>query len=69
MVPRGDAGPQCVVITTLVSVSQRHPGNIRSHPGIRNPSIHLQLQQRGDDDGGPLFDAAPHNVKTPTWGS
>ena len=32
--------------------SQRHPRRIRFHPRIRNPSIHLQLQQTGHENGG-----------------
>ena len=31
------------------SQSLRHPGRIKSHPRITNPSIHLQLQQTGDE--------------------
>ena len=30
-----------------------HPGRISSHPQIRNPSIYLQRQQPGDENGDP----------------
>ena len=35
------------------SMSQRHPVRTRSHPRIRNPSTYPQLQQIGDENGGP----------------
>ena len=57
MIPRDDTAPHGVEIpitSWLVgwdSWSQRHPGRIGSHLRIRSPSMHLQLQQSGDEIG------------------
>ena len=50
-------------------MSQWHPGKIeddRSHPRMRKPSMHLQLQHTGDEAVAPGVDTAPHGVETPT---
>ena len=44
------------------------PGKERSHPQIRNSSIHVQLQQTGDKKMIARVYTAPHGVETPTWG-
>ena len=44
-----------------------HPGTIIFHPRIRNPSIHVQLQQPGDKKKQiPRVDNASRGVETPT---
>ena len=48
------------------SRSQRHRGKIKSHPQIRNPSIHLQLQQTWYKNMISRVDTAPSGVETPT---
>ena len=53
LVPRVDTAPHDVETPTWGSQSQRHPGKMRFHPRIRNPSIHLQPRQTGDDNVGP----------------
>ena len=52
MVPRVDTTPHRVETPTWDSQSQDHPGIIRSYPLLKS-SIHLQLQQTGDESGGP----------------
>ena len=54
-----------------------HPGRIRSHPRMINPSILLQLQQTGDENGNPAGRYRPTRCGNPNptswlligWGS
>ena len=50
MVPRVETATHGVKTPTLGSQSQRHPGRISSRPRVRNPSIHIQLQQPEDEN-------------------
>ena len=43
-----------------------HTGRIGPRPRFSNPSIHLQLRQRGDETVIPRVEIAPHGVETPT---
>ena len=47
LVPNGDYSSH------TASISSRETGRIGSHPRIKNPSIHRQLQQNGDQNGAP----------------
>ena len=57
--------------------AQRHPGGIWSHPRVGNPSIHLKLQQTGDENGDPPGRYRPARCGNPNpagrsligWGS
>ena len=42
-----------------------HPGRIRSHPRIRNPSIPLQLHQPGNENDDPPGSIPPRRVWKP----
>ena len=44
---------------------QRHPETITSHPQIRNPRMTLQLQQTGDENGGPPGSIPPRTLWKP----
>ena len=46
-------------------MSQYHPGRIRSHARILNVSIHLQLQQTGDENGGTPDRHLPSRCENP----
>ena len=69
VVSRADVALHGVENPTWGSWTQRRPGRIGFHPPIRNPSMHVQLQQTGDDNGGPPGRCRPARVETPTWGS
>ena len=43
----------CLLNPNLGFQSHHHPGRITCHPRIRNPSIHLQPQQTGDENSDP----------------
>ena len=43
-----------------------HTGRTGPHPRFSNPSIHLQLRQRGNENSDPPVETAPHSVETPT---
>ena len=53
VVRRVDTAPYGLEIPTWGSWSQSHPGRIRCRSRIINPSINLQLQETGDENGGP----------------
>ena len=67
--PPGRCRPARVETPTWGSRSQCRRGRIRSYRRIRNPSMHLQLQQTGNENTKMLVlrvDIAPHGVKNQT---
>ena len=48
--------------------SEHHPGKIRSHSRTRNPTIHRQFQQTGDEHGGSQGRYRPARCRTPNRG-
>ena len=65
----GNLNPTGRVLIGWDSWSQRHPGRIRSHPRTRNPSIHLKLQETGDEIDGSPCSTSPRTVwkSQPLW--
>ena len=68
MVPRVDIAPHGAETPTWGSQRQRHPGRIKSNPQIRNPSINLQPQQAGVENGGPPGQQCLARCGTPKLG-